>query len=168
MYYKNHEEFIRNKMIPALFVGITIAITIFLLHYFYNLVIPIARFIIFGSFASSAFLLFMEPENKSSKLMTFIRSYIIAGIIGLIVSLLTYYINIYYSVTIVEFILALALVSLRAEHPPAMGIDLVYVIEKLNIYSIIFVVLGALIIASLDKILEKFVYIERRFDKNYK
>ncbi len=168
---KKYDVFIRNKIIPAIFVGITMSITIFILHYLYNIVIPVARFIIFGAFSSSAFLLFMNPKNKSSRLMVFIKSYIIAGIIGLIGSLLLerfLHINIYYSIAIVEFVLAIALVTLKSEHPPSMGIGLVYLIERLNIYAIIFVISGALIIAFLDKILEKFIYIEEKIDTEIK
>ena len=94
--------------------------------------VPIAKFIVFSSFASSSFLLFMEPHQESSRLSKFIKSYIISGLIGIAGSFIALHIGIYYSLALVETMVALFLVLFNAIHPPAMGIAVVFILEILR------------------------------------
>ena len=155
----NTEILIRNHIIPAIFIGITVSFTIFALSLFHIYVIPIAKFIVFSSFASSSFLLFVEPKQSASRISKFVKSYIIAGIMGVTGFFISVHIGIYYSLAIVEMVIALLLVITESEHPPAMGIGVVFIFEKANIFAIVFLLTGMVIIILMDKFLNKFVYI---------
>ncbi len=159
VYKSNTEILIRNHIIPAIFIGITISFTIFSLSLFHIYIVPIAKFIVFSSFASSSFLLFMEPEQSSSKLSKFVKSYVISGLIGILGFYISVHIGIYYTLAIVETLVALLLVLFKAEHPPAMGIAVVFILEKANIFGLIFLLTGVVIIILMDKFLNKFVYV---------
>ena len=156
---RNKEILIRNHIMPAIFIGITISFTIFALSLFHIYVISIARFIVFSSFASSSFLLFMEPKQSSARISKFIKSYIIAGIIGIIGFFISVHIGIYYSLAIVETAIALLLVITESEHPPAMGIGVVFILEEANIFALTYLLVGMVIIILMDKFLNNFVYI---------
>ncbi len=150
---------IRNSVIPAIFVGIVVAFTIFILGLLHIFVIPVAKFIVFSAFASSSFLIFMEPKNPSSMLSKFVKSYIIAGLIGISGFYISAYIGIYYTLAIIETVIALMLVAFKAEHPPSMGIGAVFILEKANLYALIFLFTGVAIIICSDLFLYKFVYV---------
>lgn len=150
---------LRNSIIPAIFIGITITFTILFLSLLHIYIIPIAKFIVFSSFASSCFLLFMEPEQKSSRLSKFVVSYIISGAIGIAGAFIEPYIGIYYTLAIVETIIAMLLVEARAMHPPAMGIAVVFILEKANVFALLFLFSGMALIIIFDKFLNKFVYL---------
>ncbi len=155
----NTEILIRNSIIPAVFIGITISFTIFALSLLHIYVVPIAKFIVFSSFASSSFLLFMEPKRSSSSISKFVKSYIISGIIGVIGFFISVHIGLYYTLAIVETAIALLLVLTKSEHPPAMGIGVVFILERANIFALVFLVTGMVIIILMDKFLNKFVYV---------
>lgn len=101
----------------------------------------------------------MEPEQSSSKLPKFVKSYVISGIIGILGFYISLHVGIYYTLAIIETLVALLLVLFKAEHPPAMGIAVVFILEKANIFGLIFLLTGVIVIILMDKFLNKFVYI---------
>jgi hypothetical protein len=150
---------IRNSIIPAIFIGITITFTILFLSLLHIYIVPIAKFIVFSSFASSSFLLFMEPKQDSSRISKFVKSYIISGAIGIIGAFIAPHIGLYYSLALVETVVALLLVAANAMHPPAMGIAVVFIFENANVFALLFLFSGMVLIILLDKFLNKFVYL---------
>ncbi|WMT51495.1 MAG: HPP family protein [Ferroplasma sp.] len=157
--HSNNEIRIRNSIIPAIFIGITMSITIFSLSLIHIYVIPIAKFIVFSSFASSSFLLFMEPHQESSRISKFVKSYIISGICGIIGFVVSLHIGLYSTLALVETMVALLLVAFKAMHPPAMGIAVVFILERANVFALLFLFAGMLLIIIFDRFLNKFVYI---------
>ncbi|WP_337860583.1 HPP family protein [Ferroplasma sp.] len=155
----NLEIRIRNHIIPSIFVGITISVTILTLSFLHIYVIPIAKFIVFSSFASSSFLLFMEPKKDSSRISKFVKSYIIAGLIGILGFFISTYIGIYYTIALVETVISILLVTFTAMHPPAMGIGVVFILERANIFALLFLFSGMVLIILFDEFLNKFVYV---------
>ncbi len=157
---KNSTEIlIRNHIIPAIFIGITVSFTIFALSLFHVYIVPVAKFIVFSSFASTSFLLFMESKQSASRISKFVKSYIIAGIMGIAGFFISVHIGIYYSLAVVETAIALLLVITESEHPPAMGIGVVFIFERANIFALAFLLTGMVIIILMDKFLNKFIYV---------
>lgn len=150
---------IRNGIIPAIFIGITLSITIFSLSLVHIYIVPIAKFIVFSSFASSSFLLFMEPHQESSKINKFVKSYIISGVCGIMGFFISLHIGLYITLALVETLVALLLVTFQAMHPPAMGIAVVFILERANLFALLFLFTGMLLIIVFDRFLNKFVYI---------
>ena len=164
--YSELETKLRNNVVPSIFIGITLSLTILFLALLDIYMVPIAKFIVFSSFASSSFLLFMEPHQESSRLSKFIKSYIISGLIGIAGSFIALHIGIYYSLALVETMVALFLVLFNAIHPPAMGIAVVFILERANIFALLFLFSGMILIILFDKFLNKFVYaMEGEFKK---
>ena len=157
--HSNSEIRIRNSIIPAIFIGITLSITIFSLSLIHIYIIPIAKFIVFSSFASSSFLLFMEPHRESSRISKFVKSYIISGVCGIIGFFVSLHIGLYLTLALVETVVALLLVAFQAMHPPAMGIAVVFILERANVFALLFLFTGMLLIIIFDRFLNKFVYI---------
>jgi hypothetical protein len=157
--YSNREIRIRNHIVPSIFIGITISATILILSLLHIYIIHVSKFIVFSSFASSSFLLFMEPKQDSSRISKFVKSYVIAGLVGILGFFVSAYIGIYYTIALVETIIAILLVTFSAMHPPAMGIAVVFVLEEVNFYGILFLFSGMVIIIFFDKFLYKFVYV---------
>ncbi|MEM0139914.1 MAG: HPP family protein [Ferroplasma sp.] len=100
----------------------------------------------------------MEPKNPSSKLTKFVKSYILAGIAGIAGFYVSTYVGLYYSLAITETVIALLLVLFKAEHPPSMGIGAVFILERADIYALIFLFTGMILIIAFDLFLYKFVY----------
>jgi hypothetical protein len=150
---------IRNSIIPAIFIGITLSITIFSLSLIHVYIVPIAKFIVFSSFASSSFLLFMEPHQESSRINKFVKSYIISGICGIMGFFVSLHIGLYPTLALVETAVALLLVIFQAMHPPAMGIAVVFILERANVFALLFLFAGMLLIIVFDHFLNKFVYV---------
>jgi len=77
--------------------GFTVALLTFLLNLAENvLIITIgAKFLIFASFGSSAFIMYLMPENDSAKVNKFVKSYIAAGIIGFLCTFVVPYIGLF-------------------------------------------------------------------------
>lgn len=164
--HSKREIRIRNSIIPAIFIGITLSITIFLLSLIHIYIVPIAKFIVFSSFASSSFLLFMQPHQDSSRISKFVKSYIISGICGIIGFFVSVHIGLYVTLAIVEMVVALLLVAFQAMHPPAMGIAVVFILERANLFALLFLFSGMLLIIIFDRVLNKFVYVvEDEFKK---
>ncbi|EQB70239.1 MAG: HPP family protein [Candidatus Thermoplasmatota archaeon] len=164
--YSELETKLRNNVVPSIFIGITLSLTILFLALLHIYMVPIAKFIVFSSFASSSFLLFMQPHQESSRLSKFIKSYIISGLIGIGGSFIALHIGIYYSLALVETLVALFLVLFNAIHPPAMGIAVVFILERANIFALLFLFSGMILIILFDKFLNKFVYaMEGEFKK---
>ena len=153
------ETRMRNSIIPAIFIGITLSITIFSLSLIHVYIVPIAKFIVFSSFASSSFLLFMEPRQESSRINKFVKSYIISGVCGIIGFFVSLHIGLYPTLALVETAVGLLLVIFQAMHPPAMGIAVVFILERANVFALLFLFAGMLLIIVFDHFLNKFVYV---------
>ena len=157
--HSKREIRIRNSIIPAIFIGITLSITIFSLSLVHIYIVPVAKFIVFSSFASSSFLLFMEPHQESSRINKFVKSYIISGVCGIIGFFVSLHVGLYLTLALVETVVALLLVTFQAMHPPAMGIAVVFILERANIFALLFLFTGMFLIIMFDRFLNKFVYI---------
>lgn len=140
--------------------GFTVAILTFLLNIAEHvLIISLgAKFLIFASFGSSAFLMYLMPENDSAKVSKFVKSYIAAGIIGLLCTFLVPYISIFYSIAVVETAIAITLVGIRAKHPPAAAIGIVFLIFRVGFYGILIIVIGVATVCILTTLLNKAYY----------
>jgi len=73
-----------RTLVPSLLAGFTLALLVFVLSYFR---IDLAygtgtSLVIFTSFASSIFIMFLMPRSTAAKSSKFVKSYALAGIIG--------------------------------------------------------------------------------------
>lgn len=150
----------RNVLIPALLTALSVSILVYLL--------ALASFdlkfgagssaILFASFGSSAFILFMMPRSSSARLSKFAKSYIIAGIIGASGYLLLKVIPLYVVAGIVILLTAIVMDATHSRHPPAVGIALAFVLYRINLNGVIIVALGVLLLIILRAFLERFVF----------
>ena len=110
---------------------------------------------IFTSFASSAFILFLMPYSKAAKRTRFVKSYIIAGVFGYTGFFLSRFVNFYIMAGIIIFVVSLLLFETDSEHPPAIGIAVAFMIFKIPIYGILTLIAGIFILVAARYIMQK-------------
>ena len=137
--------------------GFTVALLTFLLNLAEHvLIISLgAKFLIFASFGSSAFIMYMMPENDSARVSKFVKSYVAAGIIGFLCTFLVPYIGLFYAIAVVETAIGITLGGIGAKHPPAAAIGIVFLINRVGIYGILIIIVGVATISILTTILNK-------------
>lgn len=113
-----------------------------------------ASAILFASFASSAFLMFIVPESKAAKMSRFVRSYIIGGVMGAIGFTLLPFIGTYLSVGIILFATALMLIWTDSMHPPAMGLTLAFIIYDVGYTGIAIAAIGVVMLIIMKKFID--------------
>lgn len=161
----SHKEYRRTKhklnrnniVIPILLTSFIVVLLIFILHEinFDIKEVSGASALIFTSFASSAFILFLMPYSKAAKKTRFIKSYLIAGLFGYMGFLLSEAISFYIAAGITIFIVSLLLFETDSEHPPALGIAVAFLLFKIPIYGIITLFAGMAILVLSRYILQK-------------
>jgi|GEM_PF-2090155 len=155
------EHKIRNIAIPAFLAALSMLIVAYTLHYM-NFDIAHGNgsgALIFASVGSSAFVLFMTPRAKAAHISKFTKSYIGAGIVGYAGFLIKPLIGIYVAIAFVVFMATIVLIMTRAEHPPAVGIAVAFVLYNVGFYGILVVVLSAALLIFLRIALEKAVFV---------
>lgn len=158
------EHKLRNVAVPAVLAALSMLIVAYALHYV-NFDVAhgsASGILIFASMGASAFILFMTPRSKAAHVSKFAKSYIAASIIGYFGFAIKPFVGIYASLTLVMLIATIALVLARAEHPPAVGIAVAFVLYNVGFGGILVVVLAMLLLISIRIVLEKAVFaIER-------
>ena len=165
------EKYVKNTLIPSILLGITISTLSALLYLLRNELIMISdsKFLIFASFGSTAFIMYLMPSTPSARIVKFVKSYIIAAIIGLLGFYLYPVLGILFDLAMVETLIALVLVSAKAMHPPAAAIGIVFAVDRIGIYGIVIIVLGILTIIALKIILDKIVLVtEEEIERKHK
>lgn len=152
-----------NIFIPLLATSFVVVMLIFILHQinFDIRAVSGASALIFTSFASSAFILFLMPYSKAAKRTRFIKSYLIAGIFGYIGFVLSSFINFYIVTGIILFVVSLLLFETDSEHPPAIGIAVAFLLFKIPIYGILTLVVGVFILVLAKYLMQKTGIISR-------
>lgn len=152
---------LKNKIVPALLAAVAISILTFVLYYFNFDVLygKGASAVLFASFGSSAFILFMMPRSHSAKIARFVKSYTIAAIAGILGFYLLDLMPLYVVAGIVVFALSITMYAVDAAHAPAVGIALAFVLYRMGTDGVIIVILGVAILLFLRLVLERFVYI---------
>ncbi len=122
--------------------------------------------VIFASFGGSAFLLFMMPKAKASNIKRFIKSYIIAGVMGAIGYYILQYLGIYFAVGAMMFVSSVILVKTDSIHPPAMGIVFAFILYQVDYLGVIIVALGVIVVVIIRIVLERAAFIiEKDFEE---
>ncbi|MDE1855524.1 MAG: HPP family protein [Candidatus Micrarchaeota archaeon] len=111
--------------------------------------------IIFTSFASSAFILFITPYARSSSVRRFISSYAIGAVFGEIGYLLTNIVGFYVAAAVVVFCVAILLFETDNAHPPAIGLAFAFVIFQVDYAGLLVVVAGVAVLALIKLAIEK-------------
>lgn len=155
---------LKDRVMPAVLTALATSILMYLLYTVnFDLLYGVgASAIIFASFGSSAFLLFMMPRIGSSRVSSFVRSYIMAAIIGEAGFYASFFMPVYVIAGIVVFALSMLMYATSSLHPPAIAIALAFVLYRIGVYGILIVALGVVILIFLRKVLERFVYIIER------
>ncbi len=155
------ERYVKNTLIPSIFLGITISTVSVLLYVLRDDLIIVSgmKYLIFASFGSTAFIIYLMPSSPSARIDKFVKSYTIAAVIGL----LGYYayptLGIFFDLAMVETLIGIALVSFKAMHPPAAAIGIVFAIGSVGPYGIVVIALGILTIVALKVVLDKIVLV---------
>ena len=161
----NHKEYKKlkhklnrnNIIIPLIATSFIVVLLIFVLHQINFDIREIngASALIFTSFASSAFILFLMPYSKAAKRTRFVKSYLIAGFFGYIGFVLSHFINFYFVVGVIIFIVSFLLFETDSEHPPAIGIAVAFLIFKIPAYGIITLIAGVIILFAAKYLMQK-------------
>ena len=165
------ERYVKKTLIPSILMGITISALSALLYLLRNelVIISESKFLIFASFGSTAFIMFLMPSSPSAGIVRFVKSYTIAAVIGLFGFYAYPVLGTFFDLGIVETLIALALVSARAMHPPAVAIGIVFAVGRVGPYGVAVIALGILTIVVLRIILDKIVLVtEEELSKNHK
>ena len=155
------ERHIRNRILPAAMTALSIAIVAYMLHVASLDILQASGLsvLIFASFASSAFVLFMTPRSRAAFPKKFVKSYFVAALVGYAGLLLTQPLGLYVAAFIVIFLVSLLLPLIRAEHPPAVGIAFAFLIFRVGISGIVTVILGVALLIFVRYFLERAVYL---------
>ncbi|MCX7121501.1 MAG: HPP family protein [Gammaproteobacteria bacterium] len=113
-----------------------------------------------GSLASSAYLVFAKPSAVSAHPMRLIVAYVLAIVCGMlthyagesVLTLAHHYFWISFLAALAVVITLLLMIWFKAEHPPAVGMALVFVID-LKDYRTSIIVLGAITILVILKLM---------------
>lgn len=146
----------RHVLIPVIITTVALILLIFILNSVNSdLRTSGESAIIFTSFASSAFIMFMAPYSKPSSIRRFAASYIMAGIFGEIGYLLVPLSGFYVAVTFTIFMMALLLFETDSIHPPAMGAALAFVIFQVSYPGLIILASGIVVLGALKEMVER-------------
>lgn len=159
--HKKKEVLLKNKVIPAVLTALSVSILTLILYYV-NFDISYgsgSSAILFASFGTSAFVLFMMPMSKAAKLDSFVKAYALGTILGLVGFYLLAIFPLYIVAGIIIFLFSLTMYITGAEHPPAIGIAMAFVLFRIDIYGVLIVAAGVAILLFLRVVLERFVYI---------
>lgn len=151
---------LKRRLIPALLAGVTLAILVFLLEYFrIDLLYGIgSSAVIFSSFASSIFIMFITPNSRAAKSSKFVKSYLLAAIVGYIGGFATSVLPLFIVAGVVVFVLILILILTYSEHPPAAAIAFAFVLFRVGVAGIAIVLAGIGIIVLFRFLLEKTIF----------
>lgn len=154
------EGVVRNRATPAALTALSVSILMYVLYYvnFDVLYGTGASAIIFASFGSSAFVLFMMPKSRSARVGSFVRSYVMGAAVGEAGFYLSLVAPLYVSAGVVVLAMSLLMYAADSLHPPAIAIALAFVLFRIDAYGVLIVVMGAAILIFLRVVLERFVY----------
>ncbi|MDE1870773.1 MAG: HPP family protein [Candidatus Micrarchaeota archaeon] len=158
---RKNETLLKNKVIPATLTALAVSILTLILYYL-NFDLSYgsgSSAILFASFGTSAFVLFMMPKSKAAKIGSFVKAYIFGALLGLSGFYMLYALPLYVVAGIVIFFFSLVMYIGGAEHPPAIGIAMAFVLFRIDIYGVLVVAAGVVILLFLRMVLEKFMYI---------
>lgn len=158
---QSKEVLLKNRIIPALLTALSVSILTFVL-YSVNFDIshgPGSSAILFASFGTSAFVLFMMPRSKAASINKFVKSYVVSTILGVVGFFMLDVFPLYIVAGIIIFFLALLLFLTSSEHPPAVGIAMAFVLFRVDLYGVLIVALAVVTLLFLRIVLERFVYI---------
>ena len=165
---KEASKRLRHRLVPAFLAGITIALLVFMLQYFnidkaYGLG---TSAVIFTSFASSIYIMFIIPNSRAARNSKFVKSYALAGITGYIGGLGLAWLPLYVVAAMVIFFLIMLMILTKSEHPPAAAIAFAFVLFHVGYLGIIIIVSGVILVVVMRYILEKSIFgIEREMVK---
>jgi CBS-domain-containing membrane protein len=155
-------------LIPALLVGISLMALVAALSYM-NLDLRYGAgysTVIFASFGGSAFLLFMMPKSKASSIKRFIKSYMIAGIMGAMGYYILQYFGMYIAVGVIMFMSSVILVKMDSMHPPAMGIAFAFILYHIDYLGVLIIASSVIIMVLIRIVLERAAFIvEKDFEE---
>jgi CBS-domain-containing membrane protein len=159
---------LKHRVLPAIIGGVALAFLVFMLQYFnidraYGLG---TSAVIFTSFASSIYIMFIMPNSRASRNSKFVKSYILAGITGFFGGLLLPYMPLYAVAAIVLFVVSILMIITKSEHPPAAAIAFAFVLFHIGYIGIIIIASGVVLVVVLRYLLEKSIFeIEREMQK---
>ncbi|OYT53656.1 MAG: hypothetical protein B6U72_05175 [Candidatus Altiarchaeales archaeon ex4484_2] len=145
---------LRHVFFPALLAGLSITV----IAYFWD----ITRYgILFASFGSSAFILYVSPKAKQAQVRNILGAYPLAGFFGyLSSSYIMPYINFPdaafdYAITggVAVMLTVLAMLFTRFEHGPAAGAALAFVINEPDVIAVFLLIGGGITLLIIAKIL---------------
>ena len=154
-------QFVKSAVIPSILLGITLSIfsALFFALRDYLIILADAKYLIFASFGSTAFIMYLMPKSPSAKISKFAKSYVAASLIGYAGLYIAGYLGIFAAIAIVETFIAITMVALKAEHPPAAAIGLVFTINRVGAAGILLIIIGILTISGLTMVLKKTVHV---------
>ncbi len=156
---------LRARLVPALLASLTLAILIALLVYFnvdkaYGIG---TSAVIFTSFASSIFIMFITPSSRAAKPKRFVKSYLLAGVIGYLGSMALPFVPLFAVAGLVLFFMIVTMIITDSEHAPAAAIAFAFVLFKVGILGMIIIASAVAIILAIRFVLEALIF---RFEKD--
>lgn len=148
------ERHVRNRIAPAFFVALSVALLVIMFQAMnFELRYGIgSSAVLFASVASSAFILFITPLAKASKPVKFVKSYVIAGIVGAAGYYLLAFLPEYLVAGMVIFAASALLIATRSEHAPALGIAFAFVLFRIDAIGILVVIVAVAMLLVLHGI----------------
>ena len=151
---------LKRRIVPAALAGVTLSMLVLLLEYskvdaLYGYGTSI---VIFTSFASSIFIMFIMPSSRAAKMGKFVKSYVLAAIVGYLGSMAVGILPLFLISGIVIFALAVLLILTNSEHPPAAAIAFAFVLFHVGEFGILIIATGIAVILLFRYVLEKSIF----------
>lgn len=156
---------VKNKIVPAILTAIAVSVLVYVLYHinFDVLYGHGASAILFASFGSSAFLLFMTPRSKSARVSAFVKSYLLSALIGAFGFYSIPFMPLYVIAGIVVFAVSMLMYVLDIMHPPAVGIAVAFILYRISgFYGVLIVLIGIAIFVFIRLVLERFVFVAEK------
>ena len=157
---KEKDQSLKKIVIPAFFTAFAAAVLILALKYldFSIRYGTGSSEIVFASFGSSLFLLFMAPKSKTASVRRFVKSYLLGGVIGVAGSTMLSYLPLFLVAFIIIFVASIVLFISDSVHPPAIAIAFAFVLFRIDVYGMVIVASTTFLIVLLKLFFDRFVY----------
>jgi len=142
--------FLKENLIPALFGGIAIFLTSYLIK------LSIGSAVLFASLGASTVICSEFPDNKMAKLRVVLVSYFFAAIFGYLSSFINY-LSLAAGISVTLTILVMLITE--NIHPPAGGIALAFVFYSRHFFELIYVIASIFLLLV---VLKTIVYIYKK------
>lgn len=162
--YKKEKRVFRKRFYPSIVVALSVA----LITLFFQM--NAANILIFSCLGASALILANESNHKTTSLRVVFESYLITGLIAIIILYLFNFfeISFFWQVFATMFFSSLLVYAFDCFHPPAIGSSLAFLIFQRSFYELLLLIAAIFILLTMIRFLMYIRYEELKVEEFFK